>query len=144
MIDYTALPDERINEMIAERVMRWIKADNFIDWCWVDRANLYYPLALVYPRTNTEEFDEIKIWDPVHDFNQCYQAEEEIINNFDRTENMPGAICDWYAVKLRRMLEPMCLSPRSSVLSMNKLERLVIHATARQKCVAMLMAVEDE
>lgn len=99
VIDYTALPDERINEMIAERVMKWHKQEDGI--CWITYDDRY--TGKLYDKVQDDELGNLEVnhWNPVYDLNQCYQAEEEIINNFDRTENMPGAICEWKMVKIK-------------------------------------------
>jgi hypothetical protein len=80
-------------------------------------------------------------WHPHDDLNQVWQCEEQIINNYNRTRSRPGRICDWYAVKLQEMLIPP--ATHSDIICGNDHELLIVHATARQKCEAMLMAMEE-
>jgi len=134
------MTDQELNDSVAIEVMGWKSGHEYdTDGKWV----VWEYSAILgheFPVTKISKLD----WDPTHDLNQCYEAEEKIINNYDRTKDRPGATCDWYAVRLREMLTPMALSEVSGVLSGNKLELLIIHATARQRCEAMLMAVRSE
>jgi hypothetical protein len=87
------------------------------------------------------EVIEIANWHPHDDLNQVWQCEEQIINNYNRTRSRPGRICDWYTVKLQEMLIPR--ATHSDIICGNDHELLIVHATARQKCEAMLMAMEE-
>lgn len=99
------MTDNQIDEAIATEVMGWFLDRIDIDMFWYkkDRTRISY-----------------ESWDCVNDLNQCYEAEERIIEL--------GLVSN-YLVSLQFVV----------VFS----EWAMVHATARQRCEAMLMAVRE-
>ena len=97
------MTDSQINEAIATEVMGWnVLVGDYMDWYRKDRRFM----------------QPVDSWNPTQDLNQCYEAEEKIIEN-----NLQK--------KYLKMLESMCFLTTFGM----------VHATARQRCEAMLAAV---
>lgn len=118
MTNYAELPDEQINELVATKVMKWHKVR---DLFWFDEQNKF----------TGYRFDGLLLkyqWNPIYDLNQCYQAEE--------TEAIKCGHWWKYAESLSKLLS------NGELYWMRRFD--YIHANARTRCIAMLMAVEDE
>lgn len=131
-IDYSKLADFEIDGRIATKIMEW-----FVDKGRIDKIPYYISIQ----EGNIMPVMPVEDWHPHNDISQVWLAQEKVINNFDRTKDRPGTIADWYAVFLRENL--ITIATHSGILYENDIERAIIHASPRQRCEAMLMAMEE-
>lgn len=111
------MTDQELNDAVAIEVMGWHKQEDGI--CWITSDDRY--TGFLYKKIADEELIgiEVSYWDPTHDLNQCMECHRIILFQLHNEEYLTAFdIVVWH--------------PFGKV-----------HATARQRCIAMLMAVRD-
>jgi hypothetical protein len=113
------LSDEQINDRIAVHIMGWHLGRSLPSsaWYWFDDDNILQDKQ--QDEGDIPGFDEY--WNPVYDLNQCFDM-EEALHKFD----------DWSAY-------PLIL-----INNIGDDGYKLIHATARQKCIAALMIPRED
>ena len=119
-IDYSKLTDSEIDELMATEIMGW-----YIDRDRIDKIPYYVSMQ----SGNVMPVDE---WHPSCDLNQVWECEDELYKMPNIIDlGIESKIEEKYARLLK--IKILCWECHD-----------VIHATARKRCEAMLMAVEEE
>lgn len=141
---FDSLTPEQVNDLIATKVMGWYKENDYDPHCyWLDSDNKRVALRECdYEYAPTEgSWDTGEDFDPYNSLDDCWKAEEKVGKTFASAA---------YCYQLAEILKPG-INRQDNLYHIKKGERFVrietsfplLHATAKQKCEAMLRAIGE-
>jgi len=125
------MTDQEIDIALAE-MMGWHKGLESDAWRGLCvSSNLGVSQEMVWLNSENAGIWKCDYWHPHNDLNQVFQCEEKLNDMGYKT----AEYLDRYTTNLRKIVvDESNISPRFSI----------VHATARQRCISMLMAIRDE